>query len=141
MTTEQNKTLARRFYEIFNNGQTPGLDDVAAPDYIQHSIGLPPGREGVKAFMGLFRAAFPDAHLHVEDVFAEGDRVCGRWTVHGTQRGELQGIPPTGKAVTITGIDIWRVENGKLAEHWDNWDQLGMMQQLGVIPMPGPAGR
>src|SRR4051812_14159616 len=61
MTTEQNKSLARRFYEIFNTGQTQGLDDVAAADYIQHSPGLPPGREGVKAFMGLFRAAFPDA--------------------------------------------------------------------------------
>src|SRR5690349_24670638 len=109
MSAEENESLARRFYDIFNSGDTPALDDVAAIDYIQHSIGLPPGREGVKLFMGMFHAAFPDAHLHVEDLFVAGDRVCGRWTVHGTQRGELQGIPPTGKSINITGIDIWRV--------------------------------
>jgi steroid delta-isomerase-like uncharacterized protein len=137
MSTEQNKSLARRFYDIFNSGNTQALDEVAATDYMQHSPGLPPGLEGVKMFMGMFRAAFPDAKLQVEALLAEGDRVSGRWTVRGTQQGELQGIPPTGKTVMITGIDIWRVENGKLAEHWDNWDQLGMMQQLGVVPMPG----
>ena len=140
MSTEQNKSLARRFYDIFNSGNTQALDGVAATNYIQHSPGLPPGLEGVKMFMGMFRAAFPDAALQFEALLAEGDRISGRWTVRGTQQGEMQGIPPTGKPVLITGIDIWRVENGKLAEHWDNWDQLGMMQQLGVMPGPGQSG-
>ena len=137
MSAEQNKALARRFYEVFNAGSTEKLDDLIPPDYIQHAPGVPPGRDGVKMYMGMFRAAFPDAHLHVEDLVAEGDRVSGRWTVHGTQKGELMGIPATGKTIQISGIDIWRVENGLLAEHWDSWDQMGMMQQLGAMTPPG----
>lgn len=137
MHAEQNKTLVRRFYEIFNAGSTEKLDDLMPPDYTQHAPGVPPGRDGVKMFMGMFRAAFPDAHLHIEDLVAEGDRVSGRWTVHGTQKGELMGIPATGKTIQISGIDIWRVENGLLAEHWDSWDQMGMMQQLGAMTPPG----
>jgi len=137
MSAEQNKALARRFYEIFNAANTAALDKLVSPDYIQHAPGVPPGRDGVKMYMGMFRAAFPDAHLHVEDLVAEGDRVSGRWTVHGTQKGELMGIPATGKTIQISGIDIWRVENGLLAEHWDSWDQMGMMQQLGAMTPPG----
>lgn len=137
MSAEKNKALARRFYEAFNVGNPDALDEVVAPDYIQHSPGVPPGRDGVKTYGGMFRAAFPDAHLHVEGLIAEGDRVTGRWTVHGTQKGELMGIPATGKTIQISGIDIWRVENGLLAEHWDAWDQMGMMQQLGAMTPPG----
>jgi len=78
--------------------------------------------------------------MTVEDVIAEEDRVVVRWTAQGTQQGELLGVPPTGKQVTVTGIDVYRIENGRTAEHWGNFDQLGMLQQLGVIPVPGAAG-
>jgi steroid delta-isomerase-like uncharacterized protein len=140
MSAEQNKALARRFYEVFNSGNVEPLDAVVPVNYIQHTPGVPPGRDGVQMFMGMFRAAFPDVHLHTEDLLADGDRVVGRWTVHGTQQGEIFNIPATGKAIHLTGIDIWRVENGLLAEHWDAWNQLGMMQQLGVMPGPGQSG-
>ena len=134
MSNEQNKELAHRFYDAFNSGDINALDGIILETYIQHSPGIPQGREGVKGFMSMFRAGFPDAHLHIEDLVSEGDRIAGRWTAHGTHQGELMGIPPTGKEVHFGGIDIWRVENGMLAEHWDTWDQMGMMQRLGVIP-------
>ena len=140
MSEEANKALATRFYEVFNSGKVDNLDDFVSQDYSQHSIGLPPGLAGVKMFMGAFHAGFPDAKLVVEDLLADGDRVIGRWVVTGTQTGELLGIPASGKAVSITGIDIWRVADGRLAEHWDNWDQMGMMQQIGAIPTPGQGG-
>jgi len=140
MSGEENKALARRFYAVFNSGNSDELDYFVAADYAQHSVGLPPGLAGLKMFMGMFRAAFPDARLIVEDLLADGDRVIGRWTVTGTQTGALQGIPASGKAVNIGGIDIWRVADGKLAEHWDNWDQMGMMQQIGAMPAPAQGG-
>jgi predicted ester cyclase len=85
-------------------------------------------------FMGMFHAAFPGAHVEVSDLIAENDRVVGRWTFTGTHRGEFLNIPPTDRPVKIEGIDGWRVANNMLVEHWDAYDQLGMMQQLGVIP-------
>ena len=87
-----------------------------------------------------FAAAVPDARYTVEDMIAEGDRVVSRFTMTGTQTGEMQGIPPTGKQCKVAGIDIFRVVDGKIVEHWDAVDQLGMLQQLGVIPAPGQPG-
>ena len=85
----------------------------------------------------MYRSAFPDMQLTIEDQIAEGDKVVTRWTARGTHQGELMGIPPTGKQATVTGITVGRVANGKFVESWSNFDALGMMQQLGVVPVPG----
>jgi predicted ester cyclase len=94
----------------------------------------------MKEFLAPYFAAFPDLQFTVEDEIAEGDKVTTRYTARGTHRGELMGMAPTGKHVTVTGIFISRVEEGKLAEMWLNWDALGLMQQLGVIPQLAQAG-
>jgi predicted ester cyclase len=94
-------------------------------------------REGFKQFISAFRSAIPDLRITQDDVIAEGDKVVTRYTAHGTHQGELQGIPPTGKPVTVTGIETMQVSGGKIVEGWVEFDQLGMLQQLGVIPAPG----
>jgi steroid delta-isomerase-like uncharacterized protein len=95
------------------------------------------GPEDVKRFMGEFREAFPDFHSTIEDQIAEGDKVVTRWTMSGIHQGEFRGIAPTGKQITVTGIGIFRFsDEGKVIESWDNFDQLGMMRQLGVVPSP-----
>lgn len=139
MSTEDNKTLVRRFYEeVFNEKNLAAVYEFIDPDGIDHA--LPPGLvgiEGTKHFIGMYLAAFPDLHMTVEDLIAEEDEVVLRWTCRGTHLGELQGIPPTGKQVTVTGIEINRFKGGKSVEHWLNYDTLGMLQQLGVIPSMG----
>jgi len=140
MSTEESKALVRRFYEeVFNHKNMAGIDAFVDPNSIEHALppGMPGGIKGSKQFIGMYLAAFPDLHLTVEDQVAEADKVTTRWTSRGTHQGELMGIPPTGKHVTVTGIDINRFEDGKSVEHWLNMDNLGMLQQLGVIPTMG----
>ena len=137
MSTEQNKSAARRFVEQgFNQKNLAELDTYFSANLVDHALPpmLPPGREGRKMFYSAFISAFPDIHLHIDDLLAEGDRVVLRWSAHGTQTGELMGIPPTGKQVNMSGIAIDRFENGQSVEHWEVFDQMGLMQQLGVIP-------
>jgi steroid delta-isomerase-like uncharacterized protein len=113
-----------------------------SPDFVEHSPqpGIPPDREGLKQLVTVYRTAFPDTQFTVEDLIVEGDKAVVRWTARGTHQQELMGIPPTGKQATVTGIDIYRIKNGMTAEHWGNFDQLGLLQQLGVIPAPGQPG-
>jgi steroid delta-isomerase-like uncharacterized protein len=137
MSTQENKTLNRRLVEEgFSQGNMAVLDELIADDCLDHSAppGTPPGLEGVKQFFIMFRGAFPDLHYTVEDQVAEGDKVVTRNTWRGTHQGAFLGIPPTGKQVVVTGIDITRWAGGKAVEHWANQDTLGLMQQLGVIP-------
>ena len=137
MSTEENKALVRRFYEeVFNKKNLAAVDTFVDPQIIEHDLppGLPAGSEGTRQFIGMYVAAFPDMHLTVEDIIAEGDEVTARFTIHGTHGGELMGIPPTGKQVTTTGIQIVRVADSRIVENWVNFDALGMLQQLGVIP-------
>lgn len=139
MSLEANKAIARRFLEeVVNKGNQAVADELVAVDFVDHNPlpGLPPGREGFKLSFVAFRGAFPDMNYAIEDVVAEGDRVVVRRRATGTHRGELMGIPPTGKHIVVAGVDIFRVKEGKLAELWLSWDQLGMMQQLGVVPLP-----
>ena len=140
MATEQDKINYRRIpEEIFNQGKLELIDELFAPDYVDHAPpppGMPPGIEGLKQLIGALHAAFPDFHYTIEDQFAEGDKHVGRMTGHGTHKGEFMGIPPTGKTVSWGEIHIGRMVDGKLVEHWSNQDQLGMMQQLGVVPGP-----
>jgi steroid delta-isomerase-like uncharacterized protein len=136
----ENKAIPRRLIEEgFNQGNLDVWDELVAPDFVNHSAppGVPPTREGWKQIMTIFRTAFPDIHLHIEDQIAEGDLVTTRWTGHGTHQGELMGIPATGREMTVSGIIITRVAGGKITERWDEFDLMGVMVQLGVVPPPG----
>ena len=136
MSTEDNKTLVRRFYEdAFNQRNLALVDQLCSAAHVFHN---PPttlhGREEFKQLLSVYLTAFPDARFTVEDEIAEGERVASRYTFRGTHQGELMGIPPTGKPVTVTGMIINRIVNGKSEEGWLNFDALGMVQQLGVVP-------
>lgn len=139
MSTEENKALSRRgIEEAWNKGNLGIIDEVIVPDVVIHDLGNPAGeirgREAVKAQRVLFRTAFPDLRLTIEDTIAEGDEVMVRFTARGTHRGELLGIAPTGKQVVVSGIAIDRYADGKVVEGWGYFDRLGLLQQLGMIP-------
>jgi steroid delta-isomerase-like uncharacterized protein len=138
MSTEQNKALLRRgFEEGINKGNMSVFEELIAPNYMNYNFPAPtPGPEGFKLVIAMFRGAFPDLHVTIEDMCAEGNKVATRGYFTGTQKGEFQGIPPTGKQVKVTYMDIWRIENGKFVENWVQMDMVGLMQQLGVIPPP-----
>jgi steroid delta-isomerase-like uncharacterized protein len=141
MSIDQNKSLIRHYLEqVWDRENLAVIDELIAPDYIQHTQGVPPGREGVKQFFAMVRAAFPDITQTAEDMIAEGDKVVWRWTIRGTHTGPFQRLPPTGRQVMITGINIVRIADGRLAENWGEVDMLGLLQQLGAIPVPGQAG-
>jgi steroid delta-isomerase-like uncharacterized protein len=139
MSTEQNKMLARRlFEEMWNSKSLAVVDELVAPNFVFHnSVQTLYGPEGFKQFAMTYHTAFPEAHFTIEDVIAEGDTVALRWSARGTHTGELLGIPPTGKEVTVTGITITLISNGKSVESWGEFDALGMLQQIGVIPRMG----
>jgi len=140
--TEANKeTLRRVLEEAWNQGQFDVVDEVVAPAYMYRdpAMGDIPGPEGLKQAMTAYRTALPDLHFTVEEMVAEGDLVAMRWSATGTQEGELIGIPATGLATVTTGINIIRFgADGMMVEEWSNWDQLGLMQQLGVVEPPRP---
>lgn len=140
MSADENKAMNRRFYNEVLNGKNLGeIDKLFTTDYVSHSTppGLPPNREGLKMFISAFHTAFPDGKLTIEEQIAEGDRVVTRGTFRGTQTGEFQGMPPTGKKVEVSAIDIARFKDGKHAEHWGGPDQLSLLVQLGAVPAPG----
>ena len=140
MSTDDNRAVTQLFFEeVWNKGDLDAVDDLMTRDFVDHAAppGVPSGPEGAKQVFSMYRTAFPDFRLSVEDLVAEDDKVVARWVTHGTHQGELMGIPPTGKPVTVTGIDVFQFAGGKMAEHWAEFDMLGLMQQLGVIPAPG----
>ena len=146
MLSETHKTISRRFFEeAFGKGNLNVLDEIIASDHVNSGPGalpeLPTGPEGAKQLVTVYRNAFPDVRFTVDEQIAEGDKVVTRWTADGTHKGELQGIPATGKSSTVTGIAVDRIVNGKIAETWGIFDQFGMMQQLGVIPTPELAAK
>jgi steroid delta-isomerase-like uncharacterized protein len=139
MSAEENKTIVRRvFDEVINKGDLNVVDQVIASDYVYRSPGSPElrGPEGFKQLITMYRSAFPDLHLDVDELIAEGNTVVSRWTGRGTHKGELMGIPPTGKQVSVTGVVISRFAGGKAVEDWELIDTLTMLQQLGAIPAP-----
>jgi predicted ester cyclase len=143
MSAEENKALVRRFVdEVQSRGNVDAIDEFCSPEFVNHSAppGLPADREGIKVVTAMFRAAFPDSYFTVEDMMAEGDKVATRKTFHGTHQGEFMGISPTGRRVSMGLIDIVRIAGGRVVEHWSMGDNLGMMQQLGVVPQPGGTG-
>jgi steroid delta-isomerase-like uncharacterized protein len=141
---EENKAVVRRFLEeIFTGGNLELVEELFAPHYVLHDPSVPGevrGPEGIKQYVGMYRGAYPDTRFTVEDQIAEGDKVVSRLSSRATHTGELQGIPPTGKKATVTGIFIDRVADGKIVERWGQVDMLGVMQQLGVVPPPEQSG-
>jgi steroid delta-isomerase-like uncharacterized protein len=132
------KAIARRLLEeAFNSGNLAVVDELVAPEFVNHDAALPEptrGIEGAKANITAYREAFPDLRLTIEQQLAEGEFVTTRWSARGTHQGELMGMAPTGKQATVTGITIDRIVSGRFVESWTNWDTLGLMQQLGVVP-------
>ncbi len=143
---EDNRALIRRYFEEIDAAARDGraasvLDEFVAPNFVDHSPnpGFAPNLEGLKQAFNHFLAAHPDGYHIVEDMIAEWDKVVTSVIAYGTQTGELFGIPPTGKQVRTTGIVIHRIANGKIVEHWSEVDNLGVLQQLGVVPpLEGP---
>ena len=136
MSTDENKAIFRRYVEEVGNEGNMEVTDEIFGSYLAHQSDgsvLERGPEDVKKFMSEFREAFPDFHTTIEDQIAEGDRVVTRWRMNGTHRGEFRDIAPTAAELEVTGIGIFRFSEGKVVESWDNFDQLGMMQQLGVL--------
>ena len=143
MSVEHNKALVRRLYEeALNKGNLAVVDEIIAPNYVRHGLapGAPPGPESTKQVFTMMRTAFPDLRITVEPMVGEGDMVAAQLTHRGTHKGEFMGIAPTGKQVTVTTIGIYRFAGNKLEEAWIQMDELGMLQQLGVVPPVGEGG-
>ncbi|PYV60207.1 MAG: ester cyclase [Acidobacteria bacterium] len=132
----QNAELSRRIFEdVWNRKNLSAIDDLISADYVHHDANSPAasGIDGYKQFVNYYMNAFPDADFTIDDAFTDGQNEVIRWTVVGTHEGELAGIPRTGRRFSVTGITIARIANGKITESWNNWDALGLMQQLGVV--------
>jgi steroid delta-isomerase-like uncharacterized protein len=139
--SEENKALASRGWEAVSRGDLDALDEVYAPDLVWHEPDEDiRGIEAAKRFVAMYLSAFPDISITVEDAIAEGDKVVTRWTARGTHRGELLGIAPTEERITVTGITVHRVQDGRIVEEWESPDNLGLLQQVGAIPEQAQAG-
>jgi steroid delta-isomerase-like uncharacterized protein len=142
MANEQNEAVAKRGFEAFNTGDTSIADEIIAEGARSHDPAMPEelsGPESLKKSVEIYRGAFPDLRVTVEECFSDGDLVCIRWSSEGTNDGELMGMPPTGKRATSEGISIDKIQDGKIVESWIHWDNLGLMQQLGVGEPAGAA--
>ena len=141
MSVEENKAIARRWLdEIWSKGSLVAINELCATDFVWHRAppGVVPDREGYKQEnVTNLGASFADFHCTIEDMVAEGDKVAIRWTWRGTHKGEYMSIAPTGKQVTMTGINIIRIVGGKIVEEWGESDDLGFMEQLGAVPPQG----
>ena len=135
--TERNKAVITRFVEEVQNQRNWAVyDELNDPSFVNLSAppGIPPDREGGKVYLGGMLAAFPDAHFTIDDMIAEGDRVVTKKTFTGTHSAALGDLPATGRSVNLQFVDIMRVREGRIIEHWLSMNQLSFMQQLGVIP-------
>ena len=135
---QENGTLIRRWFEeVWNKGRMEAIDEMASPDAIGHGQAQHDTDIGLKEFRTFasdLRRAFPDFKVTIDRVIEQGDIVAARWTTTMTHKGEFLGFPATGKKVTVTGTSMQRIENGKIVEGWDNWDQLGLLVQIGAVP-------
>jgi steroid delta-isomerase-like uncharacterized protein len=137
LSSEENKAKTRRFMEeVLNKGNMQVVDELIAPNFVEHDPfpGQAPGVEGLKQAMVALRQAFPDLHVTVDEMLSDGDKVVIRSTMKGTHKGTFMNIPATGKQISVEGIDIVRISNGRVVEHWGVTDNLTMMQQLGLVP-------
>jgi len=135
---QENSILIRRWFEeVWNSGRIEAVDEMASPDVIghgqaQHATDI--GLKEFKPFVMGFRSAFPDLKVTIDYIIEQGGKVVARWTATMTHKGEFLGIAPTGKKATITGTSTQRISGGKIVEGWDNWDQLGLLVQIGAVP-------
>ncbi len=137
MAVNSTEISRRVFEEIWNNKKLNTVDELMEANYVHHdaqSPVVPNGIDGYKQFVTHYLNAFPDVHFTIDDEITDGQTVVSRWTATGTHQGDLPGIPWTGRRFSVTGITIARVRNGRVIESWNNWDALGLMQQLGVVP-------
>jgi steroid delta-isomerase-like uncharacterized protein len=138
VTQEENKAIAARFYEVYNEGNIGLIDEIFSPDFVGRDPNDPSqerrGPGGVKRTVAAFREAFPDLVGTLEDQTAEGEKVVNRYTGRGTHRGEFLGVAPTGREVELSGVTIFRLKEGKIVEGWDFYDGLGVLRQLGAMP-------
>jgi predicted ester cyclase len=139
MSTDNRKALIQQFFEqVINQRNVAALDQFVSPGGVNHTV--PPGMpQEADQILGLYLKAFPDLKVTVEDLMADGDMVVARVSYSGTHQGTLRGMAPTGKQFTVMGINIFRIANGKLVEHWGLSDRLAVLQQLGVVPPLAPA--
>jgi steroid delta-isomerase-like uncharacterized protein len=142
MSNTDSKALAKRYYEDVFAGDVAALDDIAVTDFVEHDPfpGQGAGLQGLKDRVRMLREGVAP-RFTIEDVISDGDKLVVRWTSHGHHVAEFLGIPATGKTYSIAGIDIFALRDGKLAEHWHVVDQLSMMQQIGLLPVPEGAGK
>jgi steroid delta-isomerase-like uncharacterized protein len=138
MSIEDNKNIVRRFFEEGpSKGDLSAANELLAPNFALHTpLPSAPGIQGMNDVITACRAAFEHLNVTIDDMLADGDRVAARFTARGMHKGAFMGLPPTGKSITMTGIEIFRIENGKIAELWGEANLLGLMQQLGIIPAP-----
>ena len=135
MPAEENAAIARRYYEeVWDKGNLAEVEALVAPAIVLN--GWAPGLDGLKKVITDTRGSFPDLRYALEDVISASDKVVVRFKFYGTHQGDYRGIPATGKAIAYSGIGIWRLADGKLAEHWSNIDLYGLMQQLGAVGQP-----
>jgi steroid delta-isomerase-like uncharacterized protein len=136
MSLEQQKAVVRRFFEeVINQRNLAMVDELVAPEYVWHGPSQEvSSQEGLKQLLRVYLRAFPDLQMTCEDQLGEGDKIVSRWTMWGTHQGDLFGLPPTGKQATFTGLSISRIAGGQIAEEWEHFDQLGLLQQLGAVP-------
>jgi len=136
MEVQDSRTISRRFFENFwNTGNLNAIGELATEDVVfrDRDMGEHRGHDDTRAFLTMYRTAFPDLRFAIEEQIAEGDKVVTRWKARGTHRGELMGIPPTERSVAVSGVTIDHIVDGRIAESIGSWDALGMMQQLGVL--------
>lgn len=136
MSTEANKAIVRRYQEAYNSNNLHALNKIVASDFVSYSLapGLPEGLQGGNLMHQMTMAAMPDYRVSIDDLIAEGDRVVARFTMTGTHTGaEFLGLPASGRKINVSGISIFHIANGQIAEHWANEDALGLLQQLGAI--------
>ena len=140
--SEENKAVSRRFHQAIGKGSAQAVQEELAPNYVAHFPGIPAplDAQGFNQLVNVFASGFPESHFDFDDVFEAGDKVVTRFTYHAVHSGEFQGIPPTGKHVMMTGITILRIAVGKVVENTVELDQLGLLQQLGVVPPPPGQG-
>jgi steroid delta-isomerase-like uncharacterized protein len=138
MAAHSTEISRRVFEEIWNNKKVDAVDELMAVNYVHHDPQSPvvsSGIESYKQYVNHYLKAFPDLHFAIDDEVADEQTIVSRWTATGTHQGDLPGIPRTGRKFSVTGMTIARVKNGKIIESWGNWDTLGLMQQLGVLPI------
>jgi steroid delta-isomerase-like uncharacterized protein len=140
MSTEEDKAIVRRINdEVWSRGRLDVIDELIADEFVATVIGAPEqirGPQGFREFVVMYRNAFPDLRITIDEQIAEGESVVTRWTATGTHEGELMGMAATGKQATTAGINVNRVSGGKLVEGWGLFDQLGLLQQIGAVPVP-----